>query len=138
MLLLALHAVLLTLLCVGLHYEALRLASTWVAKARIRPRLRVAVAILAALVAHLLEVLVFAGSWVILLRGSTPVLQPTPTDFADTLYFSLITYTSLGYGDVVPLGNASLLAGLEALVGLVLIAWTASFTFFEMQRHWSD
>ena len=52
------------------------------------------------------------------------------------LYFSLVTYTSLGYGDIAPLGPARLLAGIESLIGLGLIAWSASFTYLEMQRHW--
>ena len=47
------------------------------------------------------------------------------------LNFSLVTYTSLGYGDIAPLGPARLLAGIESL-----IAWSASFTYLEMQRHW--
>ena len=52
------------------------------------------------------------------------------------LNFSLVTYTSLAYGDIAPLGPARLLAGIEALIGLGLIAWSASFTYLEMQRHW--
>ncbi len=34
------------------------------------------------------------------------------------------------------MGNLRFLSGLEALTGLVLIAWTASFTFIEMQQLW--
>jgi hypothetical protein len=30
-------------------------------------------------------------------------------------------------GDVFPLGDMRIAAGLEALIGLVLIAWTAAF-----------
>jgi hypothetical protein len=28
------------------------------------------------------------------------------------------------------------MAGVEGLVGLVLIGWSASFTYLEMQRYW--
>ncbi len=35
-------------------------------------------------------------------------------------------------------GDIRLLAGVEALTGLVLIAWTASFAFLQMQRFWTD
>jgi hypothetical protein len=45
-------------------------------------------------------------------------------------------YTSLGIGDIVPVGNLRFLAGLETLTGLVLITWTASFMYIEMQRFW--
>ncbi len=35
-------------------------------------------------------------------------------------------YTSLGFGDIVPLSNGRLLVVVETLTGLVLIAWTAT------------
>ena len=61
----------------------------------------------------------------------------TPEPDAETIiYFSFSTYTSLGYGDIVPVGDARILAGVEAITGLVLIAWTASFTYLEMSMHW--
>ncbi|MFT6897577.1 MAG: hypothetical protein ACJA13_001986, partial [Paraglaciecola sp.] len=36
-----------------------------------------------------------------------------------------------------PFGDLRYLTGIESLTGLVLITWTASFLFFEMQRHWN-
>lgn len=54
------------------------------------------------------------------------------------LYFSAETYTSLGYGDVVPGGALRLLAGMEALNGLLLIGWSASFIYIAMERFWGD
>lgn len=52
------------------------------------------------------------------------------------LYFSAETYTTLGYGDVLPHGDLRLLAGLEALNGMLLIGWTASYTYLSMERFW--
>ena len=52
------------------------------------------------------------------------------------MYFSAETYTSLGFGDVTPLGPIRLLAGVEALNGLLLIGWSASYTFIAMERFW--
>ena len=43
-------------------------------------------------------------------------------------------YTTVGFGDIAPLGPVRLLVGIEALAGLVLITWSASFTFLIMQR----
>jgi hypothetical protein len=64
-------------------------------------------------------------------------LEGNTTDsFMDCIYFSLTSYTSLGFGDIAPTGWIRFLAGMEALTGLVLIAWTASFMFLEMQKHW--
>jgi len=56
--------------------------------------------------------------------------------FAEQIYFSFSTYTSLGYGDLVPSEPLRFMAGMEALTGLLLIAWTASFMYLQMQRTW--
>jgi hypothetical protein len=44
------------------------------------------------------------------------------TDMLDALYFSVVTVSSLGYGDYRPVGLGRLLAALEVLGGLVIIA----------------
>jgi hypothetical protein len=51
-----------------------------------------------------------------------------PTDLqSDLLYFSLVTLTTVGYGDVVPLsGEARMLAALEAVTGVLYIAITVA------------
>ncbi len=48
------------------------------------------------------------------------------------MYFSIETYTSLGFGDIYPTGELRMLAGFEVLTGLLLIGWSASFVFVEM------
>jgi uncharacterized protein YjbI with pentapeptide repeats len=45
---------------------------------------------------------------------------PTQHQFAASLYFSIVTFTTLGYGDIVPLGLFRLAAGTEALLGILL------------------
>jgi len=52
------------------------------------------------------------------------------------IYFSAETFTSLGFGDLTPVGPVRLLAGVEALNGLLLIGWSASFTYISMERFW--
>jgi hypothetical protein len=51
-------------------------------------------------------------------------------------YFSAETFTSLGYGDIRPSGPLRLLAGAEALNGLLLIGWSACFAYISMERFW--
>ena len=52
-------------------------------------------------------------------------------DRLDCLYFSVVTWTTVGYGDLLPEGKARLVAGLEALTGYVLMALLiASFITF--------
>ncbi|VCU62298.1 hypothetical protein PEPIB2_93 (plasmid) [Tritonibacter mobilis] len=57
-------------------------------------------------------------------------------DALDYLYYSAVIYTSLGIGDIVPTGHLRFLTGVEALNGLLLIAWSASFLFATMNRLW--
>jgi hypothetical protein len=52
----------------------------------------------------------------------------------DSAYFSFTTYSTLGFGDIQPMGDIRFLTGLESLTGLVLVTWSASFLYFEMQR----
>ena len=56
----------------------------------------------------------------------------------DCVYYSFTTYTTLGLGDIEPHGDLRYLTGLEALTGLVLITWTASFLYLEMTRYWEE
>jgi len=43
-------------------------------------------------------------------------------DLRDCVYYSVVTFTTLGYGDIVPIGNARILASIEAFVGSFSIA----------------
>jgi hypothetical protein len=54
----------------------------------------------------------------------------------DFFYFSIATYTTLGIGDLHPSGAMRLVAGIESLNGLVLIGWSASFTYLTMEEFW--
>ena len=47
-----------------------------------------------------------------------------------------MVYTTVGFGDIVPEGALRMITMSEALSGLSLITWSASFTFLEMQRLW--
>lgn len=60
------------------------------------------------------------------------------SDATDFFYFSLTCYSTMGFGDVYATGDMRILAGLEGLNGLVLIAWSASFTFIAVERIWRD
>ena len=57
--------------------------------------------------------------------------------FSSYLYFSAETYTTIGLGDIYPLGPLRLITGIEALNGLLLIGWSASFTYIAMQKYWN-
>ena len=49
------------------------------------------------------------------------------SDFETALYFSTVTFTTLGYGDVVLEGNWRLFGAIEAGNGLILFGWSTAF-----------
>jgi hypothetical protein len=50
------------------------------------------------------------------------------------LYFSLATYTTIGFGDVVVGPGWRVLAGIEGLTGILLIGWSTAFVFAVVNR----
>lgn len=122
-----------------IHYEVLYLLTRLIPRLTfIKPRYRVVMGICGTICAHVIEIWLFAfGYYFVIHYGSLGRLQGNfQGSLMDCIYFSLTNYTSLGFGDIEPIGELRFMAGFEALTGLVLIAWTASFMFFEMQRLW--
>jgi hypothetical protein len=56
------------------------------------------------------------------------------SDSESAFYFSMVTYTSLGYGDVVLEKGWRLLGAFEAANGIVMFGWTTALIFFIFQR----
>ncbi len=54
----------------------------------------------------------------------------------DYLYISLVNYTTLGYGEIVPTGHLRTICGFEALIGLLMVGWTTAFTVFRLTDRW--
>jgi hypothetical protein len=51
------------------------------------------------------------------------------TDLQSALYFSAVTYTTTGYGDVVLPQEWRLHGGVEALTGILMCGWSTGFFF---------
>jgi voltage-gated potassium channel Kch len=51
----------------------------------------------------------------------------TVGDFETSLYFSTATFATIGYGDIVAIGEWRLLTALEGLSGLLLIGWSTAY-----------
>lgn len=56
--------------------------------------------------------------------------------FEKALYFSFVTFTTLGYGDITLSEGWRLLSGIEALNGILLVGWTTALLFAVVQRTW--
>jgi hypothetical protein len=52
------------------------------------------------------------------------------------IYFSLITFTTLGYGDITLSSQWQLLSGIEAMNGIFLFGWSAALLYAVVQRIW--
>ncbi|WP_029040671.1 potassium channel family protein [Cucumibacter marinus] len=125
-------------ICVLIHYEALRWLSGHLDRLERIARRRLLVAIAVSFVAHLVEIALFAAAfWLIAATGFGALTGEIDHDFSDYLYFSATSYTTLGVGDITPTDGMRMVAGIEGLTGLVMITWSASFTYLIMRKFWS-
>ena len=75
--------------------------------------------------AHFLEVMVWALAYVIV--GATPA-------GADPVYFAFVNYTTLGYGDVIPVERWRLLGPITAMNGVLMFGWSTAVIFEVLRR----
>jgi Ion channel len=117
--------------CVTIHAGGLAWAIRWLRRSRPPARrfwhslrLFIAVAVWIVLL-HLLEI--FAWAWLYFWNGAIADLQTA-------LYFSAVTYTTTGYGDVVLSPEWRLDGGVEALTGILMCGWSTGFFFAIVNR----
>lgn len=112
--------------CVVVHAAGVTSALRWVrpraeAAREFRGRVWLFVRIVGWIVLlHLLEIAVWGAFYVV--SGAIPDVQ-------DSLYFSAVTYTTTGYGDLVLPEAWRLIGGVEALTGILLCGWSTGFFF---------
>ncbi len=133
-------------LAVLIHFEMLRQLSRVIPKMTMILRFRVLCALFGTLIAHIAEVQLFAMGYYVMTHFPWPEFVNFGTivnsdgeasiSLRDCSYFSYVSYTTLGFGEIIPVGHIRFLSGLEALTGLVLVAWTASFMYVEMEKFW--
>ena len=82
---------------------------------------------------HVVEVLLWALAYLLFLPSEHF------DSFEKAAYFSMVTFTTLGYGDITLIGHHwRLLSGIEALVGILLVGWTTAFLYAVVQRSWKS
>ena len=67
---------------------------------------------------HLVEIVVWAAFY--FLKDAMPALQTA-------VYFSAVTYTTTGYGDLVLPPEWRLVGAIEALTGILMCGWSTAF-----------
>jgi hypothetical protein len=75
--------------------------------------------------AAILEITIWAATYLVV--GAMSALEPA-------LYFSTVTFTTLGYGDVTLNDSWRLMASFEAVNGIILIGWTTALIFAFVRR----
>ena len=98
---------------------------------------RLGYCVILSLVAHSNEITLFALAYRASIASGFGTLEGNFTgSLADRLHFPYAAFATVGFGDIVPTGPLRLLAGMGALTGFVLITWTVSSLYLEMNRLW--
>lgn len=139
MLTLTLINILVVGLVVILHYEVLLGLSRKLPYLHYKNKYQIVIGVFGALIAHCLEIWIFALGYYYMFKSERFGHLEGNFDgsLLDCAYYSFTSFTTLGFGDITPHGAIRFFTGIESLTGLVLITWTASFLFLEMQRYWN-
>ena len=79
---------------------------------------------------HAIQIAIWAISYKALVpEGELP-------NFEAAAYFSFVTFTTLGYGDITLSEGWRLLSGIQALNGILLVGWSTAVLFATVQRIW--
>lgn len=136
----AISSILMFFIVTGIFYECLCIVSREIATTSTRPRVFMIIMIAGILIAHLIAITIYAFAYYFLVgfAGITGLAGNIEDHYLVYFYFSATTYTSLGVGDIYPIGGLRILTSIEALNGLILITWSAAYTFFGVQRMWDS
>jgi hypothetical protein len=117
--------------CVVVHAAGLTLALRWLRRHRIlTPRFRAWTWLFVRLAGwivllHLIEI----GGWAALYA-----ITGTMADLQSAAYFSAVTYTTTGYGDLLLPRPWQLVGAIEALTGILMCGWSSGFFFAAVSR----
>jgi len=119
------------------HYEGLRVLWWYAKSSHGRPRNQQLLIIFGIMALHTVEAGVYGFAYWL---GDVPLnigdFVGHEVGVRDYLYFSAETYTTLGFGDIYPVGDLRLIASGEALNGLLMLGWSASFIYLALERYW--
>lgn len=126
----------LTGFCVALHDFVFNSMDGFLVRRKWHRKIKILVGLLIAFMTHVIEVGAFAVGYSFLSQFEEcgRIEGDMSHALQDYFYYSITTYSTLGYGDLIPEGPLRIMAGVEALLGLVLVAWTASYFFAMINR----
>ncbi len=134
MLLASLIAVVLFVVSLWLHVAMIRGARSLLPSAN-PDRIRLTGSYLVILVSHLMVAALFAFGFELALGLDLGGFKKAASlNAMDLFYFSLINVTTVGIGDIYPIGHLRVIAGIESLTGFLIISCTAQFVYTTMQH----
>ena len=83
-----------------------------------------------------LAIILEAGLWALLYLFN-PLITALP-DLETAFYFSMVTFTTLGFGDVVLTGQWRMLASIQAANGVIIFGWTTALIFYFIQHIYKE
>jgi hypothetical protein len=125
-------------LAVLLHYEGLRWLSARLSALTGVRRRKVLLGVYGVILLHVAEIWLFGVCvWGLLhVPNAGAIGGAHQAGLLDAIYLSATTFSTLGFGDLVPVGPLRFTTGTESVSGFILITWSASFLFLEMQEFW--
>ena len=120
------------------HYRVLLWLGSNTSQLNVPTQAQVLVIVAVLFLAHIIEIGFYAITYSLSVSSlELGVFQGAPVaDGMSYLYYSSVIYTTLGLGDIQPVGHIRFITAMEALNGFMLITWSASFTFVAMGRLW--
>ena len=98
-------------------------------KAALQPNLLLIVVMVATvsvlMAAHAIEIIVWSLAY--------GLVDAAPAN-ANSVYFAFVNYTTLGYGDVLPVERWQLLGPITAMSGILLFGWSTAVIFEVLRK----
>ena len=122
--------------CTGLHYEVISRLDLALAARTGSTRRHLPLIITAVMAAHLIEIAIYAAAfWLVSAKLEVGSFAGgDPVGAAQFFALAAESYTSFGYGDIVPTGWLRFIVSLAPINGLLLLAWSGAFLYGAVQQ----
>lgn len=125
-----------------LHFEGLSGLHRWCfVSSSSPPRRGVVVAVLGVTLLHLVQIVGWGLLFWVAARfpAAGAIDQEEVATLLEAIYVSGLNYSTLGLGgNLEPVGPLRVLVAMESLVGLLMITWSASFTYYHLSRQLAE